>query len=178
LTRTKDTKIAKNTKTCVVAAALLCATAASAQDADLVLINGKIVTVDEQFTIAQAVAVKGDRILAVGTNDEILARGNGTATRIDLGGRTVIPGLIDNHMHLFRAAATWPLEVRLEGVTTRQQAIDLFRARVKAIGAGEWVFTIGGWATAQFVDNPRPFTRAELDLIAPNNPVALQESYY
>ncbi len=145
---------------------------------DLILVNGKVITVDEKFTIAQAVAVQGDRIAAVGTNDEIEALAGTTTTRIDLRGRTVIPGLIDNHMHLFRAAATWPLEVRLEGVTTRKQAIDMIRVRAKSVGSGQWIFTIGGWATAQFLDNPRPFTRAELDLIAPQNPLALQESYY
>ena len=54
----------------------------------------------------------------------------------------------------------------------------MLRARVKAAGPGEWVYNIGGWAHQQFADDPRPFTREELDLIAPNNPVSLQESYY
>jgi predicted amidohydrolase YtcJ len=81
-------------------------------------------------------------------------------------------------MHLLRAANTWDLELRWDGVYTRKQAIDMLRARARAVGPGQWVFNIGGWATAQFADDGRPFTRDELDRIAPDNPVALQESYY
>ena len=145
---------------------------------DLILTNGKIITVDERFTIAQAVAVKGDRIVAVGTNQMIGALAGAATRRIDLKGRAVIPGLIDNHMHLLRAATTWPLELRWDGVYSRKQAIEMLRARARTVGSGQWVFNIGGWATAQFSDDPTPFTREELDRIAPDNPVALQESYY
>ncbi|HEY1308545.1 MAG TPA: amidohydrolase [Vicinamibacterales bacterium] len=146
--------------------------------ADLVLSNGKIVTVDDRFTIAQAVAIKGNRIVAVGANQEIDRLAAPSARRINLRGRTVIPGLIDNHNHLLRAGSTWPLELRFDGVGTRKKAIEMIRARAKQVGASQWVFNIGGWATAQFTDDPKPFTREELDQIAPDNPVALQESYY
>jgi predicted amidohydrolase YtcJ len=145
---------------------------------DLVLSNGKIITVDERFTIAQAVAIKGDRIVAVGTNQEIARLAGPNTRRIDLMGRAVIPGLIDNHMHLLRAGQTWLRELRFDGVESRKQAIEMLRARAKAAGPGEWVYNIGGWAHQQFADDPRPFTREELDQIAPDNPVALQESYY
>jgi predicted amidohydrolase YtcJ len=146
--------------------------------AALILTNGKIVTVDDRFSIAQAVAITGDRIVAVGTTQEIARLAGPSTRRIDLRGRTVIPGLIDNHMHLLRAGNTWALELRWDGVYSRKQAIEQLRARAKAVGQGEWVFNIGGWATAQFADDPKPFTREELDQIAPDNPVALQESYY
>jgi predicted amidohydrolase YtcJ len=146
--------------------------------ADLILVNGKIVTVDDRFTIAQAVAIRGDRIVAVGTNGEVTKAAAPTARRIDLGGRTVTPGLIDNHMHLLRGATTWTKELRFDGVESRRRAIELIRARAQAEGSGGWVFNIGGWAHQQFADDPRPFTREELDRIAPDNPVALQESYY
>lgn len=145
---------------------------------DLVLSNGKIVTVDDRFSIAQAVAVRGDRIVAVGSNADINRLAGPGTRRIDLGGRTVTPGLIDNHMHLLRGATTWIKELRFDGVESRRQAIDLIRARAKTEGPGAWVFNIGGWAHQQFADDPRPFTRDELDRIAPDNPVALQESYY
>ena len=145
---------------------------------DLVLSNGKIVTVDDRFTIAQAVAVRGDRIVAVGSNADINRLAGPSTRRIDLGGRTVTPGLIDNHMHLLRGATTWIKELRFDGVESRKQAIDLIRARAKTEGPGAWVFNIGGWAHQQFADDPRPFTRDELDRIAPDNPLALQESYY
>jgi predicted amidohydrolase YtcJ len=145
---------------------------------DLVLANGKIITVDERFTIAQAVAIKGDHIVAVGTNQEMAQLSGANTRRIDLLGRAVIPGLIDNHMHLLRAATTWQRELRFDGVDSRKQAIEMLRARAKAAGPGEWVYNIGGWAHQQFADDPKPFSREELDQIAPDNPVSLQESYY
>ena len=145
---------------------------------DLVLSNGKIITVDERFTIAQAVAIKGDRIVAVGTNQEMTRLAGPNTRKIDLMGRAVIPGLIDNHMHLLRAGTTWIRELRFDGVESRKRAIEMLRARAKAVGPGEWVYNIGGWTHQQFVDDPKSFTREELDEIAPNNPVALQESYY
>ena len=74
---------------------------------DVILSNGKIITVDERFTIAQAVAVRGDRIVAVGTDADISRLAAPATRRIDLRGRAVIPGLIDNHMHLLRAGTTW-----------------------------------------------------------------------
>ena len=145
---------------------------------DLILSNGKIITVDERFRIAQAVAIQGDRIVAVGTNQEIAQLAGANTRRIDLMGRTVTPGLIDNHMHLLRAATTWLRELRFDGVESRKQAVELLRARAKAAAPGEWIYNIGGWTHQQFSDDPKPFTREELDQIAPDNPVALQESYY
>ena len=116
--------------------------------------------------------------MTVGANQEISALAGPNARRIDLRGRAVIPGLIDNHMHLLRAATTWLRELRVDGVESHKQAVEMLRARVKAAGAGEWVYNIRGWAHQQFADVSRPFTREELDRIAPANPVALQESYY
>jgi predicted amidohydrolase YtcJ len=160
--------------------ALLAALFAAAQELppDLILTNGKIITVDERFTIAQAVAIRGDRIVAAGSNQEISRLAGPNTRRMDLGGKSVIPGLIDNHMHLLRAATTWLRETRFDGVLSRKQAIQMVRARAKEVGPGQWVYNIGGWAHPQFADDPRPFTREELDQIAPDNPVALQESYY
>ena len=153
--------------------------AVSWAQSDLIFTNGKIITVDERFSIAQAVAIQGDRIVATGTNQEIARLAGLNTRRIDLKGRAVIPGLIDNHMHLLRAASTWAKELRFDGVDSRKQAVEMLRARVKAAGnTGDWIYNIGGWAHQQFTDDPRPFTREELDQIAPNNPVALQESYY
>ena len=146
--------------------------------ADIVLTNGKIITVDERFTIAQALAIRGDRIVAVGTNQQISAMASPNTRRIDLRGRAVVPGLIDNHMHLLRAGTTWTREVRFDGVESRKQALDMVGARAKAIAAGDWVYNIGGWSVDQFADSRSKFTREELDRIVPSNPVALQESYY
>lgn len=145
---------------------------------DLILTNGKIVTVDERFTIAQAAAVRGERIIAVGTSQEIGRLAGPATRRIDLSGRTVLPGLIDNHMHLLRYGTTWKYEVRWDGVETRKEALGLLRARAETVQPGEWIYTLGGWAIEQFSDDSSPFTREELDAIAPNHPVFLQASYY
>jgi predicted amidohydrolase YtcJ len=145
---------------------------------DLILSNGKIITVDERFTIAQALAISGERIVAVGTNQDINRLAGPDTRRIDLGGKAVIPGLIDNHMHLLRAGLTWKSEVRLDGVESRKQALEMVRLRARAIPRGEWVYTLGGWAIEQFSDNSKPFTREELDEVAPDHPVFLQASYY
>ena len=145
---------------------------------DLILSNGKVITVDERFTLAQALAISGDRITAVGTNQEIGRLAGPGTRRIDLGGKAVIPGLIDNHMHLLRAGVSWKWEVRLDGVESRKQALDMVGARVRAVPRGEWVYTLGGWTIEQFADNSKPFTREELDEVAPDNPVLLQASYY
>jgi predicted amidohydrolase YtcJ len=150
---------------------------AQAQAPDKVLVNGKIITVDGTFTIAQALAIRGQRIVAVGTTAEI-ERLKGPATQtIDLRGRAVIPGLIDNHSHWIRAAEHWHQEMRLDGITSRAQAIKMLTERVAAARPGEWIVALGGWSEEQFTDEPRGFPLAELDRIAPNNPVVLQAVY-
>ena len=146
--------------------------------ADFILSNGKIVTVDERFTVAQAVAVAGERIVAVGTNQDVSRLAGPATRRIDLRGRTVVPGLIDNHMHLLRYGTTWKYEVRWDGIATRKAALDLLRARTSHVKAGEWIYNLGGWAIEQFSDDAKPFTREELDKVAPDHPVFLQASYY
>jgi hypothetical protein len=145
---------------------------------DLVLFNGKIITVDERFSIAQAVAVRGGQIAAVGTNQDVTRLAGAATRRIDLRGRSVIPGLIDNHMHVLRYGTTWKYEVRWDGVATRKEALERLRARTQTIKPGDWIYILGGWALEQFADDPKPFTRAELDKVAPNHPVFLQASYF
>ena len=144
---------------------------------NLILVNGKIITVDERFTVAQAVAIRGEQIVAVGTTQDISRLAPG-ARRIDLRGRSVIPGLIDNHMHGLRYGTTWKYEVRWDGVETRKEALELLRVRTQTVKPDEWIYTLGGWAMEQFADDPKPFTREELDRVAPNHPVFLQASYY
>jgi hypothetical protein len=158
-----------------LALAILSPPVAHAQPADTLLVNGKIVTVDDRFTIAQALAIRDQRIVKVGTRAELEPL-RGPATRIvDLGGRTVIPGLIDNHAHWIRAAEH--NELRFDGVTARTRAIELLADRVAKSPPGEWIAVLGGWSEEQFTDEPRGFPLAELDRIAPNNPVVLQAVY-
>jgi predicted amidohydrolase YtcJ len=159
-----------------LALAVLAAPAATrAQAPDTILVNGKVVTVDDRFTIAQALAIKGERIIKVGTTAEIEALKGASTRTIDLDGRTVIPGLIDNHAHWVRAAEHD--ELRFDGVTSRQQALKMLAERVRATPAGEWIVVLGGWSEEQFTDEPKGFPLEELDRIAPNHPVVLQAVY-
>ena len=120
------------------AASLLCmGLSVQAGEADLILVNGKIVTVDDQFRIEQAVAIKGSRIVAVGKNAEVRKQAAAGAKVIDLKGRTVIPGLIDNHSHWIRAAEHD--ELRFDGVTTRKQALKMLSERLARAKPGQWV---------------------------------------
>jgi predicted amidohydrolase YtcJ len=146
--------------------------------ADLILVNGKVVTVDERFSIAQAVAVRGDRIVAVGRNQDVERLAGPSTRRIDARGRTVLPGLIDNHMHLLRYGTTWKYEVRWDGIESRTEALARLRAKASGVPAGQWVYVLGGWTIEQFADDARPFSREELDAAAPDHPVLLQASYY
>src|ERR1043165_6735858 len=148
---------------------------ATAQVADIVLDNGKIITVDDRFTIAEAIAIRGQRIVAVGPTSE-LSRFKGPQTQvIDLKGLTVIPGLIDNHAHWIRAAEHD--ELRWDGVTTRARALQLLAKRVRDASPGEWIAVLGGWSEEQFTDEARGFSLDELDRFAPNNPLVLQSVY-
>ncbi len=162
-----------------LALALSCASLTfAAETADVVLVNGKVLTVDDRFSVAQAVAVKGERVMATGSNAEIGKLAGSQTRRIDLKGKTVIPGLIDNHAHFMRAAEYWDREVRLDGVTSRKQALDMIAAKARASKPGEWVLVLGGWSIEQFADDRRGFTKEELDRIAPNNPLVLQLIYF
>ena len=157
---------------------LSAATPAAAQTpvADTILVNGKIVTVDDRFTVAEALAIRDRRIVAVGSNAEI-GKLKGPQTRtIELAGRTVIPGLIDNHSHWIRAAEH--NELRFDGVTTRKRAdraADRTRARRQARRMDRGPRRLVGRAVHR--RGARIFARAELDSIAPNNPVVLQSVY-
>ena len=144
--------------------------------ADTILTNGKVITVDDQFSIAQAVAIRGNRIVAVGTNQNITRLAGPNTRRIDLRGRSVVPGLIDNHAHFQEEGAYWTLELRFDGITSRKQAWEMLRAKAQASGPGKWVYNLGGWSPDQFVEDKKLPTRDELDKYSPDNPVFLQAS--
>src|SRR6185436_15126075 len=115
----------------LLSAAVGAAVAAQAQQApaDVVLTNGKIITVDGKFTIAQAVAIRGDRFVAVGSNADITRFAGPSTRRIGHGGRAVMPGLIDTHALHTRGAETWTTEARFDDVASRKQALDIVRAK-------------------------------------------------
>jgi predicted amidohydrolase YtcJ len=144
---------------------------------DTILYNGKIVTVDDFFSIEEAIAISGERIAAVGANADIRALAGPATELVDLAGRTVIPGLIDNHNHIIRATEYWPNEARLDGVTSRLEALTLLEEKAAALPPGEWLMSLGGWTEAQFTDDSSDFTLAELDEIAPGRPAFVQSTY-
>jgi predicted amidohydrolase YtcJ len=149
--------------------------ARAAEPADTILLNGKIATVNERFAFVQAVAIRGERIVAAGTNADVLELQGRATKMLDLKKRTVIPGLIDNHSHWIRAAEHD--ELRLDGIGSRKAALALLAERVRTARPGEWIVTLGGWSEEQFADDPRGFPLEELDRIAPDHPVVLQAIY-
>jgi predicted amidohydrolase YtcJ len=155
----------------------LAAGAAAQPAADVVITSGKVLTVDDAFSIAEALAIDDGRIVAVGGN-EALRSYVGAATRvIDVGGATVIPGLIDNHFHFARAVQRWHLQARLDGVDSRREALRILADKAASSPEGQWVMVQGGWSPQQFADAPGGFTLAELDAAAPRNPLFVQQGY-
>lgn len=144
---------------------------------DFVFLNGKVLSVDDAFSIVEAVAVTGNKISAVGSSDELAALAGDNTTVIDLDGKTMTPGLIDVHNHLIYNAAIWPNNARLEVARTRKEALQVLADKAALIGPGDdadhIVFGFGGWKPLQFSDDPSPFTREELDAAVPDNPVVV-----
>jgi predicted amidohydrolase YtcJ len=141
------------------------------EKASLLLLGGKIITVDAAFSIHRAMAVKGDRILAVGGNEEV-KRYQGPATQvIQLEGRAVMPGLIDTHTHP-ASAAIIEFDHPIPQMECIADVLDYIRSRVKVLGDGKWI-----WISQVFLTRlkeARYPTRAELDAVAPRNPVVFQ----
>jgi len=150
-----------------------------ARPADLVLKNGKIITVDKGFTIAQAIAIAGERIMAVGPDAEMVAHTAPTTRVVDLKGRAVIPGLVDGHAHMDREGlkTVYPPLGRVRSIRDIQDRIAEL-ARNKR--AGDWIVTmpIGDppyyWDVPDILAEKRWPTRQELDAAAPDNPVFIR----
>ncbi len=144
---------------------------------DRILSNGRILTVDEDFNVVEAIALDGDRILATGTDDEMVALADPDTVIMDLEGRTVIPGLIDNHVHYIRTVQRWHQQARIDGVESREEALAIIAQHAAGLPAGEWFMVQGGWSADQFADRKGGFTLEELDRAAPETPFYAQVSY-
>src|SRR3982751_6534774 len=107
-------------------------------DIDLILLNGKIITVDHHFSIAQAVAIRQDRIVAVGSTNEIRKFGNAKTKIIDLAGRTVVPGLIDFHTHP-EGASVSELDEEIPDVHSIEDVLSWIKGQVALKKTGEWI---------------------------------------
>src|ERR1700761_6554908 len=159
-----------------IAAAMSLPSMVSAQTADTVLFNGKILTVDKDFSTQQAIAIGHGEVLATGTSAAMKKLAGKDAKLIDLGGRTVIPGLTDGHIHGVRAALTFGTEVNWIGVPTLKDALEKIRAAAKTQKPVSWMVVAGGWTEEQFAEKRRP-NAAEVAAAAPNNPVYIQHLY-
>ena len=156
--------------------ALSASLALHAQAPDTILVNGKILTVDARNSVQQALSIREGKIAAVGTTAAIRATAAPSTRVIDLGGRTVIPGLIDSHMHAIRAALSFATEVNWIGARSIPEAMRRMSDAAKSKPAGSWLIVAGGWTPDQFTERREP-TQAELIAAAPDNPVYVQLLY-
>lgn len=170
-----STRVAAAVAAAVAICALPCAPAA-AQPADTVLVNGRIITLDAGSSVAQALAVRGDRIVAVGTAREVEAHVGSTTRIVDVGGRTVIPGLIDSHIHAIRAGVRYGTEVSWIGATTIAEAAARIAAVALVARPDAWIVVAGGWTPGQFAERRRP-TAEEIEAAAPGRRVYVQSFY-
>ena len=154
-----------------ITTALLLGSVAHAQQAprataDLIVFNGKVVTVDDQFSIGSALAVKDGKIVKVGGSE--IEVDYQAPVRIDLKGRVLLPGFIDTHVHLRGQS---PREIDIKQAKSIVDIQIMIREKAKQLGPGEWV-TGRDWSEYELAEQRRPL-RADLDSAAPDNPVAL-----
>jgi predicted amidohydrolase YtcJ len=146
------------------------------QPAELILYNGKIATQDDRRPLAEAVAIRDGKFLAVGSARDVMGlRGDGTEL-VDLNKRTVIPGLNDSHLHLIRGGLNYNLELRWDGVPSLADGLRMLREQAQRTPPGQWVRVVGGWSEFQFAERRLP-TLDELNKAAPDTPVFVLHLY-
>jgi predicted amidohydrolase YtcJ len=146
------------------------------KNADFILHNARIATVDSANPEAQALAVADGKFLAVGDETEIMTLANGQTRLVDAHGRTVIPGLIDSHLHVIRGGLNYNMELRWDGVPSLADAMRKLRDQVERTPAPQWVRVVGGFTEHQFVEKRLP-TLDELNAVAPDTPVFILHLY-
>ncbi|HUX06216.1 MAG TPA: amidohydrolase [Acidobacteriota bacterium] len=140
------------------------------EQADFILHNGTVYTVSDDWKIASAVAIKGNQVLATGSDDEILAFAGPETQKFDLEGKTVVPGLIDAHAHLTGYASSLD-QLNLVGTTSAEEIAGMVGAKAAEVGEGNWI-TGRGWDQNDWPEKSFP-SHTILDQAAPENPVAL-----
>lgn len=142
---------------------------------DLIIINARITTLDRTNPKAEAAAIRDGKFLAVGSEQDVRAAAPNAAV-IDAGGRRLIPGLIDSHMHIIRGGLNFNMELRWDGVPTLGDAMAMLKAQVDRTPAPQWVRVVGGFTEHQFAERRLP-TIAEINAIAPDTPVFILHLY-
>jgi predicted amidohydrolase YtcJ len=143
---------------------------------DIIFVNGKIVTADRDFSIVEAVAIRDGRFLAVGSNAEIDRLAGPATQRVDLKGKTALPGLIDTHAHV-ELAGLLSATVSFEGAKTAADAVELISARAARTPLGSWIRG-GIWHPVSQLAEKRYLTLEELDRAAPDHPICLPISHF
>jgi len=156
--------------------ASLIQTAAQAQPAELIVVRARIATLDAASTTASALAVRDGRLIAVGSDAAVQATAGPATRRVDAGGRTLIPGLIDSHMHAIRAALSYATEVNWIDAPSIDEAMRRLHDAAGRARPGAWLIVAGGWTEQQFAEKRRP-TLAEVMRAVPDNPTYLQMFY-
>ncbi|MFV3331216.1 amidohydrolase [Pseudomonas sp. NY15437] len=146
------------------------------RNADLILFNGKLHTVDPERPHATAVAIADGKFLVVGTDAQAMAYRDASTQLVDLNRRTVIPGLNDSHLHLIRGGLNYNLELRWEGVPSLSDALEMLRLQAQRTPSPQWVRVVGGWNEFQFAERRLP-TIEELNKAAPDTPVFVLHLY-
>lgn len=144
--------------------------------ADLVLVNGRFTTLDRAIPAPEAVAITGNRFAAVGDRAEVMGLAGPDTRVIDCGGRRVIPGLADNHIHIIRGGLNFNMELRWDGLTSLADAMAMLRAQVQRTPAPQWVRVVGGFSEHQFAEKRLP-TLEEINAAAPDTPVFILHLY-
>jgi predicted amidohydrolase YtcJ len=150
------------------------ATVRAAAPPDLILIHGRVLTVDARDSIAQAVAVRDGKIIAVGADQEILRLADGATRRIDLQGRTATPGLIDSHAHIADAGVAELYHVNLSDAASIAEVVRRVQAGIAALKPGEWLQG-DGWDEGKLAER-RYVLASDLDRVSPRNPVWLTQT--
>ncbi|MBL8901322.1 MAG: amidohydrolase [Planctomycetes bacterium] len=148
----------------------------SDQPPELLLHGGRITTLDAQDREVTAVAIRGGRFVAAGSDAEILPLAERATRRIDLRGQRVIPGLNDSHLHVIRGGLHYNLELRWEGIPSLAEALARLRTQAANTPPPQWVRVVGGWSEFQFRERRLP-TLAELNEAAPDTPVFVLHLY-
>src|SRR5262245_19124654 len=146
------------------------------EQADVIVRNGRIATQDERRSFASAVAIKDDRFLAVGADTEVMPYKGAATQVIDVGGRTVIPGLNDSHLHIIRGGLNYNMELRWDGVPSLTDALRMLREQAQRTPPNQWVRVVGGFTEFQFSERRLP-TLEELNAAAPDTPVFVLHLY-